>query len=142
MVVNNGLSTHLSDSLACQILNSGVSLEDLPMFKHYNLPEQWKQLMLLTFAFLLFFTKQEITEQLPKLGKLVLQDMFKFFIIKMNKSNECFKQALGLYDFNNYIPKHVATDFRCYIYLFLFIDLSRWGMLSMEAWGLMSHVDR
>ena len=104
MVVNNGLSTHLSDSLACQILNSGVSQEALPMFKHYNLPEQWKQLMLLTFAFLLFFTKQEITEQLPILGKLVvLQDMFKLFIIKMNNSNECFKQTRVLCDLNNYI---------------------------------------
>ena len=82
------------------------------MFKHYNLPEQWKQLMLLTFAFLLFFTKQEITEQLPILGKLVLQDMFS---IKVNNSNECFKQALELYDLNNYIPKPIATEFRCYI---------------------------
>ena len=53
MVVNNGLFTHLSDSLACQILTSGVSPEDLTMFKHYNLPEQWEQLILLTFAFLL-----------------------------------------------------------------------------------------
>ena len=72
MVVNNGLSTPLSDSLACQIFYSGVSQENLLMFKHYNLPEQWKQLMLLTFTFLLFFTKHEITEQLPILGKFVL----------------------------------------------------------------------
>ena len=81
--------------------------------------------MLLTFAFLLFFTKQEITDQLPILGKLVLQDMFKLFIIKMNNSNESFKQALELYDLNNYIPKPVATDFRCYLLNIFFKDLSR-----------------
>ena len=65
-----------------------------------------------------FFTKQEITEQLPILERLVLQGMLKLFIIKMNNSNECIKQALELYDLNNYILKPVATDFRCYIYFF------------------------
>ena len=28
----------------------------------------------------------------------------------MNNSNECFKQALELYDLNNYILKPIATD--------------------------------